>query len=566
MRKTLTLILSLLVTGILMAQPKQEIRAVWLTTNPNAVDWPKSTQEAEQKASLIEILDKLQAANFNTIIFQVQSYGDVLWDSGIQPWSYHLTGTPGKAPNYDICAFAIEECHKRNMEIHAWIVPYRTGANSYVTRYDNCALPHVYKVHPELCVNYSNAWYLDPGLPEVRKYLVDLYETLVKKYDFDGLSLDYTRYPGKDFNDAASFAKYGNGMKIEDWRRENINTFVGELYDMIKLNKPNMKLGSAPIGTYKNYSDTHNMSAYSDVFQDACEWAKRGKQDLLIPQMYWNENYGYSRHMITWIENANERQLVIGLAPYKMLDGNAWQPSVITDQIEKMRKKNPSTCGVCFFRADNILGNESKVKTLYSQLKDNYFQYPAHIPTMPYLGETKPNVPVNVAASVNTATKECTISWNTPDLDAKNTPIRYYSVYMSTNPVIDIDDVENQAVHIVKGNNFTYTLPDNDTYYFAVTAFDNGYYESEISDIVKVSASLGTIDADLKPVKFIVSGDWLKVESETTVVSVSIYALSGTQVAYSGSSEVNVARLNRGAYIVVAVLDDGKVIKYKMMK
>lgn len=85
------------------------------------------------------------------------------------------------------------------------------------------------------------------GLPEVRKYLVDLYETLVKKYDFDGLSLDYTRYPGKDFNDAASFAKYGNGMKIEDWRRENINTFVGELYDMIKLNKPNMKLGSAPI-------------------------------------------------------------------------------------------------------------------------------------------------------------------------------------------------------------------------------------------------------------------------------------------------------------------------------
>lgn len=105
----------------------------------------------------------------------------------------------------------------------------------------------------------------------------------------------------------------------------------------------------------------------------------------------------------------------------------------------------------------------------------------------------------------------------------------------------------------MKGNNFTYTLPDNDTYYFAVTAFDNGYYESEISDIVKVSASLGTIDADLKPVKFIVSGDWLKVESENTVVSVSIYALSGTQVAYSGSSEVNVARLNRGAYIVVAV-------------
>ena len=566
MKKMLFFLLSLWMAIVLQAQPKQEIRAVWLTTNPNAVDWPTSKNETNQKSSLIEILDKLQAANFNTILFQVQSYGDVLWDSGIQPWSYHLTGTPGKAPNYDICAFAIEECHKRNMEIHAWVVPYRVGSNSYVTKYDDCALPHVYKVHPEMCVNYDNAWYLDPGLPEVRKYLVDLYETLVTKYEFDGINLDYTRYPHANFDDGDSFKKYGGGANRDDWRRENINKFVYELYDMIKSHNPGMKLGVAPIGCYKRIPGYSGWYAYSDVFQDPCDWAEKGKIDLIIPQLYWDENSGYSAHTKTWIDNCNGRQLVAGLAAYKMTESPYWQTSVVIDQIEKMRKNNPATCGVSFFRTNYILGENAKIKDLYNQLKDNYFKYPAHIPVMPYNGVTKPDAPVNVKASVNTSTKESTISWDVPEQDENNTSIRYYSVYISESPDIEIDNVENQVAHIVKENTFTYTLPDDKIYYFAVTAFDKGYYESGLSNVVKVSASAGLMDADIKPVRFIVEGDWLRIDTQETVVSVHIYALSGTLMAHGDISEINIGHLSRGAYIVVVTVNNGKIIKYKMIK
>ncbi|MCU6770081.1 family 10 glycosylhydrolase [Barnesiella propionica] len=568
MKKIILLFLSLLAAAMLIAQPKQEIRAVWLATNPYALDWPKSVVERSQKDQLITILDKLEAANFNTVIFQVQSYGDVLWDSGIQPWCYHLTGTPGKAPAYDMCQYVIDECHKRNMEVHAWVVPYRVGSLTYVTKYDNCDLPHVTKVHPELCIQFGNDWYLDPGLPKVREYLLNLYETLIKKYDFDGLNLDYTRYPSKTFNDAVSYAEYGNGKNKSDWRRENINQFVYELYDMVKSIKPEMKIGSAPIGTYKNISGLRvNAEGYGDYFQDACDWAKKGKQDLLIPQMYWNETYNYSKHMVTWMDNRNDRQLVIGLAPYKIVDESKWDVSVVTDQIEKARKNNPETCGVCFFKIEDVTGSPLKIRNFYNQLKDNYFKYPAHIPVMPYHGITKPNAPVGLSASVNDDNRECTLTWNIPSLDNEGTPIRYYSVYMSENSDIDINDVTKQIGHIVKDNTFTCTLPEvNKDYYLAVTTFDRGYYESDLSDIVKVSAVSGIIETGIKPVKFILAGDWLKVETEQKITSVGVYALSGVLVAYSASYEMNVANLPHGAYIVMVTMENGKVVKHKMIR
>lgn len=128
-------------------------------------------------------------------------------------------------------------------------------------------------------------------------------------------------------------------------------------------------------------------------------WAKKGKQDLLIPQMYWNETYNYSKHMVTWMDNRNDRQLVIGLAPYKIVDESKWDVSVVTDQIEKARKNNPETCGVCFFKIEDVTGNPLKIRNFYNQLKDNYFKYPAHIPVMPYHGITKPNAPVGLSAS-----------------------------------------------------------------------------------------------------------------------------------------------------------------------
>ncbi len=275
-----------------LAQPKHEIRAVWLTTN-GGLDWPKSVYTAsQQKNDLCEILDKLAAANFNTIIFQAQVKGDVAWESTYQPAMYALTGNGANSLSYDVSQYVIDECHKRNMECHAWIVPYRVGTKNEANRYKNNSIKHVTTTHPELCVLYSNAYYLDPGIPATREYLLDMYKEMLSNYNFDGISFDYTRYPTTsltDFNDANSYSKYNpDGLDKESWRRQNINTFIAEFYEMAKGINPNIKVGAAPIGTYKNLPGYGNMTAYG-VYQDACQWMQSGNHDLLIPQMYFNE-------------------------------------------------------------------------------------------------------------------------------------------------------------------------------------------------------------------------------------------------------------------------------------
>lgn len=459
--------------SLVNAQPKSEVRAVWLTTN-GGMDWPKGVYtEAEQKSALVEILDKFEAAHFNTIVLQVQVKGDVIWNSKIQPFMKSFSGDGSKGMTWDICKYVIGECHKRNMECHAWIVPYRVGTATEAARYkNNVVAKHVTTLHPELCVLYNNAYYLDPGLPEVRTYLLDLYRELVTNYDFDGTNFDYTRYPGSDFDDSSSYTKYGNGMAKADWRRENINTFVSEFYDMVKSIKPNMKVGAAPIGTYKNVSGYGNMTAYSSVYQDAAEWMRRGKHDLLIPQMYWNEKYGFSPNMTTWVDNCDGRQLVVGLAPYKMDDSNNWDVSVVTDQIEKTRAKEGMS-GNCYFRADHVIGNTTKVKELYKQMVENYYAYPAHIVPMDYNGVTKPNAPENVRIEKNANIYN--LSWDAVE-PKDNIPVRYYCVYASTVEDVDITDIKNCVGFAIKDTQFTYK--SDESLNFVVTSFDINYYES----------------------------------------------------------------------------------------
>ena len=525
-----------------MAQPKSEVRAVWLTTN-SGLDWPKAVYtEDEQKMALNDILDKLQTAHFNTIVFQVQVKGDVLWDSKIQPFLMNVSGNGAKSITWDVCKYVIDECHKRNMECHAWIVPYRVGTANEAARYKNNQIKHVTTSHPEMCVLYNNAYYLDPGLPEVRTYLLDLYRELVTNYDFDGTNFDYTRYPGSDFNDASSYAKYGNGMSKADWRRENINTFVAEFYDMVKSVKPTMKVGAAPIGTYKNVSGYGNMTAYGDVYQDAAEWMRRGKHDLLIPQMYWNEKYGFSPNMTTWVDNCDGRQIVVGLAPYKMIDSNNWDVSVVTDQIEKIRAKLGMS-GICFFRADHVIGSESKVQSLYLELIDNYFKYPAHIVPMDYNGITKPDAPTNVC--VEKIGDNYTISWDALASDS----VKYYCVYASKESLVDINDVKNCVGFFVKDNKFVYN--SNSNLNFVVTAFDTNYYESNptqatsaVNDLTHQNISISVVDSYIE----IIGAD----NNEVVYVFNSV----GTCVYHGINHSVKVD--NVGIYIVVV---DNKAFK-----
>lgn len=562
--KLSTLLIALLLSFTTYAQPKQEVRAVWLTTN-GGLDWPKGEyDEATQKTNLCAILDKLAAANFNTIIFQAQVKGDVLWESTLQPAYRYVTGNGSKKLSYDVSKFIIDECHKRNMECHAWIVPYRIGSASDANSYKNNSIKHPITTHPELCVVYNNAYYLDPGLPETREYLLDVYRELITDYNYDGVNFDYTRYPGSDFDDDSSYANYNpDGLPRDDWRRQNINTFIAEFYEMAKSINPDIKVGAAPIGTYKNVPGYGNMTAYGSVYQDACQWMQSGNHDLLIPQMYWNENYGFSKNMVTWVNNCDGRQLVIGLAPYKMTDGsNDWETSVVTDQIEKIRANN-GTSGVCFFRTDHVIDEtETKIAALYSELQNNYFRYPAHIVPMDYNGITTPNSPENVIQEYING--EYIITWDTPELDTDNTPIKYYSVYQSNNDEVDITDIRNVVGHIVKDNKFIYPS-ENPNLTFAVTTFDKNYYESE-----PTLAEISGIESIVINNKFSYSYGTLHISGEQMIDNVSIYSVYGACNMYTPiagqEATIDCNQLSKGMYIVRTTYENGASSVNKFVK
>lgn len=562
MKKIFSFAIFLAFALTLIAQPKREIRAVWLTTN-GGLDWPKGVyNEAKQKQNLCAILDDLAAANFNTILFQAQVKGDVLWDSSIQPYYRYITGNPSSSMTYDASKFVIEECHKRGMECHAWIVPYRVGATTYWKAYTNNVHKHVAEQHPEWIVEYENAYFLDPGLPAVREYLLDVYRELVENYDFDGVSFDYTRYPGKDFNDEASFAEYNpDNMSLENWRRNNINTFMAEFYDMAKGIKPHFKVGSSPIGTYKNAPGYGNFAGYTSVYQDAAQWMNSGHHDLIVPMMYYNERHGFTVHMNMWVNViTSQRNIAIGLAPYKMIDGtNDWDVSVVTDQIEKIRAKD-GLSGICFFRADHVIGSESKIQDFYNELRENYFAYPAHIPTMDYNGVTTPAAPSNVKQEREGDTY--VITWDKNDDSQAEAPTKYYEVYLCNNGAVDVNDMRTVVGHYITDNRFEYTSTDEGLE-FAVTAFDTNYYESTPSQASGVDAV-----REMDPAKIYYAANALHVSASNSVRTIDIYSPSGVRFIYrrysTNAVDLDCSSLPQGIYIAVVNIENERqrVVKF----
>lgn len=344
-----------------------ELRGVWLTTNLG-LDWPGNVfDEQGQKRKMTDMLDRLQKAHFNLILFQVQANGDVAWNSNLQPAMSSITGNAEKTLSYDVCRFVIDECHRRGMKCHAWIVPYRLGSLKNANSYAGNKVQHIVKKHAKWCIRYNGSYYIDPSNPEAREYLVKLYKEMVARYDFDGINLDYTRYPGNDFPDDKSYKKYARKKQPKaDWRRENINRFVADLYNSLKKERPGIVIGSAPIGTYRKTGNTKNSTAYDNFQQDPVQWVTSGHHDMIVPQMYWDEKFGFSTHLSTWASYCGNASLVIGLSPYKMLDGG-WTAETVTDLMSKARK-TPGVSGVCFFRAEHILGTNPKVKKLYEHL------------------------------------------------------------------------------------------------------------------------------------------------------------------------------------------------------
>lgn len=459
------------------AQPKYEIRATWLTTL-GGLDWPShkatSAKTIElQKQELCKTLDALKRANFNTVLFQTRLRGDVIYPSAIEQFTESLTGHEGGNPNYDPLKFAIEECHRRGMELHAWIVTIPIGNTRQVKLLGKKS---VTRKQPSICKLYKGTWYLDPGNPQTDNYLASIVREIVSHYDIDGIHLDYIRYPERasDFPDQSTYRKYGKKESLQQWRRNNITRIVQRIYTETKSLKPWVKVSSSPVGKYndtKRYP-SRGWNAYEVVYQDALQWLKEGIHDALFPMMYFQGNHFYP-FALDWQENKNGRWIVPGLGIYFLHPKEQnWQLDEVVRQISFLR--NIKLDGQAYFRNRFLVDN---TKGVFDELKEHFYTQPAAIPAMTWIDSIAPSVPANpVFIPLDKGVK---LSWNA-STDNSSVPV-YYRIYASNTYPIDITQASNLIEIRTDSTQYIFCpeVPWQERIYWAVTAVDRYGNESQ---------------------------------------------------------------------------------------
>lgn len=385
--------------------PKYEFRAVWVAT-VNNIDWPSKpglTTE-EQKKEIIDILNQQQQLGMNAIILQIRSSSDAFYPSKLEPWSQYLTGSPGKAPNpfYDPLEFWINECHKRNMELHAWLNPFRVAQNNEQPLAGN----HIAFQHPEWILKYGNKLYFDPGLPETREFVTKVVKDIVTRYDVDAIHFDDYFYPyplQEAFPDTASFALYSRGFLPEnkaDWRRENVDILIEMLNDTIKSAKPWVKFGISPFGVWRNKTDDPEGSEtqagttnYDQLYANIIKWQKKGWIDYCLPQLYWQighptVDFGLLAHW--WRDHAYHRAMYIGHAVYKsdsVSTVKEWTlPDELPRQIELLRSLK-GISGSAFYSSNHFNRN---LMGFQDSLKINLYKSVALVPPMSWIDSIPP--------------------------------------------------------------------------------------------------------------------------------------------------------------------------------
>ncbi|MER3522725.1 MAG: hypothetical protein C4326_01315 [Ignavibacteria bacterium] len=349
----LTLLVCAVPRTIAQPPPAHELRGIFLTTT-NSLDWPPSFDTQEQQATLRTMLADMKRAHLNAVFFQVRARGDAYYRSRYEPWAENLTGKLGADPGWDPLQFLLEEAHAVGIEVHAWFNVYKIRGPVPPPA---SSPQHPARAFPQWVVQYDNELWLDPGLPPVRRYLIDVLSDLVDNYDLDAVCFDFIRYPGKDFPDADTYQRYGNGAPRDQWRRYNINAFVREAQAAVSRRKPHLKLGAAPLGNYggplsaQPFTRTTGGSV-EDFLQDARAWVKNRWLDYLVPQVYWTiefETQGpdFSHLVRSWRRAAEGRHIYVGIGAYK--------PEVaqqIPDQITASRMLG--TEGQVFFRYEHV--------------------------------------------------------------------------------------------------------------------------------------------------------------------------------------------------------------------
>lgn len=479
MRTFIILLLGLNLTFAAGAQdkvPKYEIRADWVTTL-GGLDWPthKATSRAgieHQKQELCAILDRLKAAHFNTVLLQTRLRGDVIYPSSVEGFAESLTGFTGRDPGYDPLQFVIDECHKRGLELHAWMVMIPIGNTRQVKLQGKRS---VVAQSPSMCKLYKGTWYLDPGHPATASYLSRLVNEVVGRYDVDGVHFDYIRYPEnpESFPDRDTYRKYGDGQPIAQWRRDNITAIVRRIYKEVKSRKPWVKVSSSPVGKYRDTQryPSYGWNAYHTVYQDAQRWLHEGIHDALFPMMYFRENHFYP-FALDWKENKNGRWIVSGLGIYFLHPSEQnWALDEVVRQIYFCRSIGLD--GQAYFRNRFLMDN---TKGLLDEVRERFYAYPAVVPPMTWIDSIAPTPPTAPRLYLQGNNLLCEWNASTDNLQA---PV-HYRLYASDTYPVDIDDATCLKETYVGSTRYTFVpeYPWQQRLYWAVTAVDRAGNES----------------------------------------------------------------------------------------
>ncbi|MGN6293690.1 MAG: glycoside hydrolase family 10 protein [Chitinophagaceae bacterium] len=383
----------------LFAQPEYEFRGVWIATVDN-IDWPPKgvTNPAQQKADFIRQLDLHKRNGINAVIVQIRPAADAFYASPYEPWSQWLTGIQGKPtfPFYDPLVFMIEEAHKRGMEFHAWLNPYRANFN---IRTASISPDHVTRKHPEWFLTYGDKKYFDPANRLGQEFVVNVVRDIVKRYDIDAIHMDDYFYPyripGKEFPDAVSYRKSGSPLSKDDWRRANVDSIIEKISVAIKAEKPFCKFGISPFSVWRNLSqdpdgsDTKaGVTNYDDLYADILLWLRNGWIDYVAPQLYLeigHDKIPFETMVDWWSKHSYGRHVYIGHGIYRVNERNAaWKkPAELPNQI-KLVRKYPEIQGSIFYNSSAFERNPNGWN---DSLRNNYYKEPAKIPVMEWLPE-----------------------------------------------------------------------------------------------------------------------------------------------------------------------------------
>lgn len=486
--KTLLTLLFACAILVLHAQeyPKREFRGAWIQT-VNGQFQGMSPQKMQE--TLISQLNILQEAGINAIIFQIRPEADALYASKYEPWSRFLTGVQGKAPNpyWDPLQFMIDECHKRNMELHAWINPYRAKTKGTASVAGN----HPTKLYPDRFIEYDGQLYFDPGFPENRAYICRIVKDILERYDVDAIHMDDYFYPypspGKTIRDDVSFAQYGTGYaNREDWRRNNVNQLIKEMHETIRATKPWVKFGISPFGIYRNQkndpngSQTNGLQNYDDLYADILLWVNNGWVDYNIPQVYWEIGHpaaDYQELVKWWATHADNRPLFIGQDVMRTVKKADLQNPNIHQQARKMQlqRSYPAIEGSCQWYAAAVVDNPGNYRTTLTRY---YHRYPALQPLYPFIDKKAPGKVRKV--------KDIWMSdgyvlfWTAPKAKTEMDKAIEYVVYRFKKG--EKRDIEDASKIVCITRDTFYKLPYEDgetTYYYVITALDRLQNESK---------------------------------------------------------------------------------------